>query len=238
MKTITLVMPPDGRGIDQWAGQQGEHRLSKLIVPLPSETAKKIKSCVAIFVLDDERSMMSPLITEGDSGDAYFKNGKVHYVLWRSLTQCRSLRVQLECYSDDTGQTFIDRTPVSERVMFGKSLSTCLCDFPEVSDQPSVLAQLIAFMHTHQNNPDSLAFLFSFSTTDWQQTGPNTYRLTIPLETHNMGPFAYAAATNVENNDGDQENAVFGVRRNPRGDIIITSTTPVVGEIIIQKGAN
>ena len=151
MRTITLKMPSDGNGLDQWAGQQGEHRLSRLIIPLPREAATKIKSCVALFVLDDERSMISPLILAGDSGDIYFKGGKVYFMLWRDLTQCRSLRAQLECYSDDGGNDFIDRTPISERVMFGKSLSTCLHDFPEVSNRPSILAQLIARTHTHNN---------------------------------------------------------------------------------------
>jgi len=280
-------MPPDGRGPDQWAGQAGDHRLARLVIPLPRETAKKIKSCVALFVLDDNRNMISPLICEracqkdtqqftcvnehewnsctvhaaGNQGDAYFKDGKVYFVLWRDLTQCRALRVQLECYSDDTGNRsellherirscsfthelhaplqFIDRTPISERIMFGKSLSTCLRDFPEVSSNPSVLAQMIAWMHPPMKDVASdVAFRFAFATGDWLQSGPEKYRITVPLETHGKGPLVYVSAANIINEDGDLENAFFSIRRTPRGDIIVTSDEPVDGEIFIEKGVN
>jgi len=239
VRTVVLKMPDDGRGADQWAGQAGEHRLTRLVIPLPRETAKMINSCVALFILDDEHRRISPLITAGHSGDCYFKDGKVYLVLWRALTQARSLRVQLECYSDDAGRTFIDRTAISERIMFGRSLSTCLRDFPEASDQPSILAQLIAWMHPPEEcSASDTAFRFTFAASDWLPGGPGEYRITVPLETHGKGPFAYVSAANAENGDGEQENAVFGIRRTPRGDIIVTSAIPVAGEIFIEKGAN
>jgi len=234
VRTITLKMPSEGGGPDQWAGQAGDHRLSRLVIPLPRETAKKIQSCVALFVLDDEHSLISPLITAGEDGDCFIKDGKAYFVLWRGLTQARSLRVQLECYSDDAGNVFIDRTPVSERVLFGKSLSTCLRDFPEVSDRPGVLFRLIAWMHPP--GEDS-AFRFPFAASGWLPAGPGEYRVTIPRETHGKGPLAYVSAANILNGDGDLENAVFSVRRTPRGDIVITSAIPVAGELFIEKGA-
>ena len=77
-----------------------------------------------------------------------------------------------------------------------------------------------------------------FAPSDWLMAGPEEYRIAVPLEAHGMGPLACVPASNKENTDGEQENAIFGVRRTPRGDIIITSATPVAGEIFINKGAN
>ena len=82
------------------------------------------------------------------------------------------------------------------------------------------------------------AYRHVFTETDWLQEGPEEYRITITLEEHDRGPFAFISAANIENGDGDMEGAVFGDRRTPRGDIIITSAVPVSGEIFIQKGDN
>jgi hypothetical protein len=79
---------------------------------------------------------------------------------------------------------------------------------------------------------------FAFNEGSWTEVSPGEYRITIPLETHSQGPLAYATAANVENADGDQENAVFGIRRTPRGDIVLTSGVLASGEIFINKGDN
>jgi len=85
---------------------------------------------------------------------------------------------------------------------------------------------------------NTLPYRAAFTAQDWQKIGANEYQLTIPLETHGKDPLAFVSASNLEQGQGDLENALFGIRRTPRGDIIITSVAPVSGEIFIQKGDN
>ena len=151
MKTITLKMPPDGSGVDQHAGERGEHRTYQVIIPLPRATLPQIQSCVAIFWLDSQIPVRSPLILPGESGDMYIAGGKAHIVLWQQITSCRALRIQLACFGDMDGQTFLDNTPISERIMFKKSVPGGLEDMPEISDSPGLIAQIVAWLHTHPN---------------------------------------------------------------------------------------
>ena len=151
MKIITLKMPSNGHGLDQHAGERGEHRTYQVVIPLPRAKIKQIRSCIAIFQMDDKLPVASPLILPGTDGDLRMEKNAVRIVLWQQVTNCRTLRIQLVCYGDDKGQTFIDNTPVSERIMFQRSLADGLDDLPEVSDNPGILAQLIAQMHSHTN---------------------------------------------------------------------------------------
>ena len=113
----------------------------------------QIQSCIALFLLDDKTPIISPLITPTSEGDLRMENGKVYIVLWQQVTRCRALRIQVVCYGDTAGQTFIDSTPVSERILFRRSLPGTLDDYPEISDNPGILVQLIAWMHFHPNKP-------------------------------------------------------------------------------------
>ena len=153
MKTITLKMPRDGNGQDQSGGQRGDHRMCEVVVPLPRPSLKRIQSCIALFLLDDKIPVISPLITPSSEGDLRIDGGAVRIILWQQVTKCRVLRIQLVCYGDKSGQTFIDSTPVSERILFRRSLPGNLDDLPEINDNPGILAQLIAWMHTHPNKP-------------------------------------------------------------------------------------
>ena len=151
MKALTLKMPPNGHGQDQHAGQRGDHRMHKLIVPLPRSTLKKIQSCIVLFLLDDKTPIRSDLITWKTEGDITMSGNHLHVVLWQKVTLCRALRIQVACYGDEDGQIFINNTPISERILFRRSLHGSLNDMPEVSDSPGILTQLLAWMHNHPN---------------------------------------------------------------------------------------
>jgi hypothetical protein len=147
MRTINLKMR-DSPMFHHLGGQRGDHRMAKLVIPLPKQRLQEIRSCVALFSCDDEL-VLSPPIVHGDSGDCYIKDGKVHIVLWQRLTQCWVLRVQLECYGDTEGRDFLARSAISEPVVFGKSLTdTIHMDFlPE----PKAITDLLDAMHRHGN---------------------------------------------------------------------------------------
>ncbi|MCL2194393.1 MAG: hypothetical protein FWB76_00360 [Oscillospiraceae bacterium] len=149
MKTITLRMRDSPR--KHPGGVRGDHRMARLVIPLPKERLREIKSCVALFSCDGE-VIMSPLILPGDSGDAFIHAGQVHIVLWQRLTQCRLLRVQLECFGDFEGKQFICRTAISEPVAFEQSLADT-SDLPACSTHPNAMDQLLQHMHAHINLP-------------------------------------------------------------------------------------
>jgi len=148
MRKIKLTMREDAP--DLFGGQRGEHRMAALTIPLPKELLREINSCIAVFSCDNEL-VLSPLILPGNAGEYYMKSGNVHVVLWQRLTQCRALRVQLECYGGADGTDFIDRTRISEPVLFQKSLADSLENIPDAPDQPGAIAQLLAAMHRHGN---------------------------------------------------------------------------------------
>ena len=171
MKSIALKMRDSPR-LQHYAGQRGDHRMVKLVIPLPKERLPEIASCVALFSCDNELAL-SPLILPGDGGDCFIQNGKAHIVLWQRLTQCWVLRVQLECYGDAeeasavnccvnsrshsftheaaASRRFIDRTEISEKVVFGASLADSADAVPELDTQPNAIAQLLEAMHRHGN---------------------------------------------------------------------------------------
>jgi len=149
MKTLILKMRDSPR-LQHYAGQRGDHRMVKLVIPLPKERLPEIVSCVALFSCDDEL-VLSPLLLPGDSGDCYIRDGKAHIVLWQRLTQCWVLRVQLECFGDFEGKQFIDRTEISEKIVFGKSLADSADALAELDTRPNAIAQLLAAMHRHGN---------------------------------------------------------------------------------------
>jgi hypothetical protein len=105
---------------------------------------------VALFSCDNELAL-SPIILPGDSGDCYIRDGKAYITLWQRLTQCWVLRVQLEAYGDTEGAEFIDRTEISEKIVFGKSLADSLDHIPEAAQEPNAIAQLLTAMHRHGN---------------------------------------------------------------------------------------
>jgi len=147
MKTINLKMR-DSPNFFQHGGQRGDHRLVKLVIPLPRARLREINSCVALFSCDDEL-VLSPLLLPGSSGDCYIKDGKAHIVLWQRLTQCWVLRVQLECYGNADGTMFIDRTAISEPVVFAKSLADGIRT--DYLPEPTALTELLEAMHRHGN---------------------------------------------------------------------------------------
>jgi len=147
MKSIALKMR-DSPNYFQHGGQRGDHRMVKLVIPLPKERLHEIVSCVALFSCDDEL-VLSPIILAGDSGDCYMQDGKVHIVLWQRLTQCWVLRVQLECYGDAGGTLFIDRTAISEPVVFAKSLADGVRT--DYLPEPAAITELLDAMHRHGN---------------------------------------------------------------------------------------
>ena len=147
MKTINLKMR-DSPNYFQHGGQRGDHRMVKITIPLPKERLPEINSCVALFSCDDEL-VLSPIILPGDSGDCYISDGKVHIVLWQRLTQCWVLRVQLEAYGDAEGTLFIDRTAISEPVVFAKSLADGVRT--DYLPEPKALTDLLESMHLHGN---------------------------------------------------------------------------------------
>ena len=149
MKFINLKMRDSPR-LQHYAGQRGDHRMVKLVVPLPKERLREIQSCVALFSCDDQL-VLSPIILSGDSGDCYIRDGKAHIVLWQRLTQCWVLRVQLECFGDFDGKQFIDRTEISEKIVFGASLADSADALAELDTQPNAIAQLLEAMHRHGN---------------------------------------------------------------------------------------
>lgn len=136
-------------------------------------------------------------------------------------------RVQVSLAPPVTSQELMGMTLEGYRAdgtILGKSLKVTLRFLPSADGPPG------DFGGSHSS------FRFTFVHGDWIQVGPDEYRLTIPLEAHGMGARAYAAAHNVENGGGEMENAVFSVRRTPRGDIVLTSALQVAGEIFISKG--
>ena len=147
MKSLTLKMR-DSPNYFRHGGQRGDHRMMKLIIPLPKERLSEIVSCVALFSCDDEL-VLSPLLLPGDAGDCYIQNGKVHIVLWQRLTQCWVLRVQVECYGDAGGTLFIDRSAISEPVVFAKSLADGVRT--DYLPEPKALTDLLDAMHRHGN---------------------------------------------------------------------------------------
>ena len=147
MKIINLRMR-DSPGQHRLGGQRGDHRMVKLVIPLPKQRLADIRSCVALFSCDDEL-VLSPLILPGDSGDCYIHDGKVHVVLWQRLTQCWVLRVQVECFGDVEGKQFISRTAISEPVVFSKSLTDTI--HAEYLPESSAITELLESMHRHGN---------------------------------------------------------------------------------------
>jgi hypothetical protein len=148
MRQIKLTMRNGAP--DLFGGQRGEHRMAALQIPLPTERLREIQSCIAVFSCDSEL-VLSPLILPGDGGEYYMRGKQVHVILWQRLTQCRALRVQLECYGGADGTNFIDRTKISEPVLFQKSLADSLENIAEAPGQPDAIAQLLAAMHRHGN---------------------------------------------------------------------------------------
>jgi len=153
MRAINLKMR-DSPNFHHLGGQRGDHRMAKLVIPLPKQCLADIKSCIALFSCDNEL-VLSPLILPApqaghdDSGDCYIKDSKVHIVLWQRLTQCWVLRVQLECYGDAEGILFIDRTVISEPVVFAKSLADGIRT--DYLPEPKILTDLLESMHRHGN---------------------------------------------------------------------------------------
>jgi len=147
VKTINLKMR-DSPNYFQHGGQRGDHRMVKLVIPLPKERLPEIASCMALFSCDDEL-VLSPIILPGDSGDCYIADGKAHIALWQRLTQCWVLRVQVECYGDAEGTLFIDRTAISEPVVFAKSLADGVRT--DYLPEPKALTDLLESMHRHGN---------------------------------------------------------------------------------------
>ena len=147
MKSINLKMR-DSPNFFQHGGQRGDHRMVKLVIPLPKERLPEIVSCVALFSCDDEL-VLSPIILPGDSGDCYIRDGKAHIVLWQRLTQCWVLRVQVEAYGDTEGTLFIDRTAISEPVVFAKSLADGVRT--DYLPEPAAITELLEAMHRHGN---------------------------------------------------------------------------------------
>jgi len=147
MKSLTLKMR-DSPNYFRNGGQRGDHRMMKLIIPLPKERLHEVVSCVALFSCDNEL-VLSPLILPGDSGDCYIQGSKIHIVLWQRLTQCWVLRVQVECFGDIGGKNFITRTAISEPVVFGKSLTDSINT--DYLPEPSAITDLLDAMHRHGN---------------------------------------------------------------------------------------
>ena len=147
MKTINLKMR-DSPTYHHFGGQRGDHRMVRLVIPLPRQRLRDIKSCVALFSADNEL-VLSQLILPGDSGDCYIQDGKVHIVLWQRLTQCWVLRVQLETFGDVEGKQFLARTAISEPVVFSKSLTDTI--HAENLPEPKVITDLLEAMHRHGN---------------------------------------------------------------------------------------
>jgi len=147
VKTINLKMR-DSPNYFRHGGQRGDHRMVKLVIPLPKQRLADIRSCVALFSCDDDL-VLSPLILPGDSGDCYIADGKAHIVLWQRLTQCWVLRVQVECFGDVEGKQFISRTAISEPVVFSKSLTDSFNT--DYLPEPSAITGLLEAMHRHGN---------------------------------------------------------------------------------------
>jgi hypothetical protein len=147
MKSINLKMRDSPR-LQHYAGQRGDHRMVKLVIPLPKERLAEINSCVALFSCDNEL-VLSPIVLPGDSGDCYIADGKAHIVLWQRLTQCWVLRVQVEAYGDAEGTLFIDRTAISEPVVFAKSLADGVRT--DYLPEPAAITELLDAMHRHGN---------------------------------------------------------------------------------------
>jgi hypothetical protein len=121
----------------------------ELVIPLPLARRQSVESVIAIFAADKE-IRLSAAILHGEAGDSYIaSDGKVRFTLPQSLTTCRVLRVQLECY--DAQGTIIERTPISERILFSGALADDIGDLPEAGAEPNVIAQLVAQMHSHGN---------------------------------------------------------------------------------------
>jgi hypothetical protein len=59
------------------------------------------------------------------------------------------LRVQLECYGDAGGTLFIDRSAISEPVVFAKSLADGVRT--DYLPEPTALTELLESMHRHGN---------------------------------------------------------------------------------------
>ena len=131
MKTIEIKYHKAEK--DLYAGQRGEHRMTRLAVPLPRARLPDIQSAVATFDCDGV-PRVSNLIEHGECGDAYLRNGKAYITLTQRLTRCRILRVQLECY--DAGGAFIVKSPVSERIKFEDSITDHL---DELIDNGAIL---------------------------------------------------------------------------------------------------
>ena len=236
MRRITLKMPRDGNAPDRWAGQRGEHRMTQLVIPMPKEDLANVRSCVALFMLDDDAPQLSPLILPGDSGDAYFNGGKVYLTLWRSVTNCRILQVQLECFGDTKGEMRISRSPISERIRFGKSIAASLWDYPEVSTHPSAISELISMLpdlriESAKNKPCRV----EFGPSAWQGSEPNL-QIIVPASEHQKGIYARVTTAGAERSSGAYAAALPCWERQINGDITLKSDTAVPGEIFIERG--
>ena len=147
MRTIRLEMIHAGPGSDKHAGPAGEHRMTRLVIPLPALPPKsKVQSCVLMLSLDSAAPVASPLILPGAAGDAYLKGKLACYVLPQRQTCCRVLRVQLECYSNPEGRDWIARTEISERIMFSPALTNSLESLPEALAAPGAISELISLL--------------------------------------------------------------------------------------------
>ena len=146
MMTIRLKMNEHGEHAR--ATQTGDHRMVQLVIPLPRAVAVEVKSCVALLSLDGGEPIVTQLITEGDSGDAYIKEKKAYLVLHQPWSYCSWMRLQLECYSGAMGNTdsFIARSAISEVITFKDSLAHGLEDLPEALAAPGAVSELISLL--------------------------------------------------------------------------------------------
>jgi len=133
-------MNPDGPPVE--ATLSGDHRMARMIIPLPAKVRGQVRSCVVMLSLDGAPPVLSALITEGTVGDAYIKDGSVYFVLRQPMTFTGALRVQLECYSDPEGDCFIARSRISERIRLERSLAWSLDDLPEAQASPGLLSDI------------------------------------------------------------------------------------------------
>jgi len=144
LKTIRLKMRRDADGVS--ATRAGDHRMSRLVIPIPRSVKDQVRSCIVLLSMDNSQPSISAFITEGESGDAYIDEGNVYFVLLQQHTLGQNLRVQLECYSAPipSEENFIARSGVSEQIMFEPSLADSLDDLPEAQMNPGAISELIS----------------------------------------------------------------------------------------------
>jgi hypothetical protein len=128
----------------KFVSMQGANNVIQLVVPLPREM-QAIQSGKLAFRKDEQDSdTYATLFTTDSTQPAFVENGTLYVTVWRELTLCSSLRLQV--FGSLPGGGVLP-SPLSRAMVFDRSI---IYD-SGTQAPPNILEDLIAKSHWHEN---------------------------------------------------------------------------------------